>query len=261
MEFLGSSRRRSRISHLLYVILNIGLALALLFVVRTIESPLIAVVIVTLSKWRVFAVRPRFWRANIMTNTVDFIVSLSVVAFLYAAGGELWLETALTIGYIMWLLYIKPRSSSQMVATQGGVAVFMGVSAVMTYAHMIDVAWVVLAMGIIGYSTMRHILTHFEDPHINTLSYIWAFVFAEAGWIAYHWTFAYTLQGFGEIKLVQIAVILSLFCFVGYKAYLSRREYGIVRSQDIILPALLTISITLVFVLFFNSVGGAGGLI
>src|SRR5690606_36436165 len=110
MDFLKSSKRRSLVSELIYIMLNIALAVAILAVVLAIESPLPAVALVLLSKWRVLAVRPRYWMAHIKANLVDIFVSLSVVVLLYAASGAFWVQAGLTVAYIVWLLFIKPRS-------------------------------------------------------------------------------------------------------------------------------------------------------
>jgi len=106
MEFLKSSKRRSLFSEFVYIILNIALAVVILFVVRAIESPLPAFGLVLLSKWRILAVRPRYWFANVQANLVDIIVSLSVVVLLYAANGALVMQLLLTMAYIGWLLFI-----------------------------------------------------------------------------------------------------------------------------------------------------------
>ncbi len=86
MQFLKILRRRSVLSELVYVGLNVALALAVLVIVRTVESPIPAFILVMLSKWRVFAVRPRYWLANIQANLVDFILSISVVVLMYSVG-------------------------------------------------------------------------------------------------------------------------------------------------------------------------------
>ena len=65
MDLLKSSKRRAFLSELVYIVLNVGLAVAILAVVLAIESPLPAIALVLLSKWRVLAVRPRYWMANI----------------------------------------------------------------------------------------------------------------------------------------------------------------------------------------------------
>ena len=57
MEFLKNVRRRSFLSEVVYIALNIGLAIAVVLIIRATESPWPAVGLVFLSKWRVLAVK------------------------------------------------------------------------------------------------------------------------------------------------------------------------------------------------------------
>ncbi len=50
---------------------------AVIFVLVRLSFVQLALSIIVLSKWRMFAVRPRFWLANIRANAVDLIVGLS----------------------------------------------------------------------------------------------------------------------------------------------------------------------------------------
>lgn len=260
MDLLKSSHRRSRLSHFIYILLNIGLALGLLAIAWTIDTPLVAIALVTLSKWRVFAVRFRFWSANILANAVDYIVSLGFVAYLYAANGVYWLQIVLTLLFIGWLLLIKPRSKRHYIAIQAGVAVYVGTSAVFMLGHLGDSILVVAAMWIIGFSAARHILINYDEPHTNLLAFIWGLVFAELGWLGFHWTIGYSLAGFGSIKLVQLSIIMTMISFVVERGYVSKYNNGQIRTSDILLPVLLTVSTTLILLIFFNSISGLGGL-
>ncbi len=255
MEFLKSSKRRSLLSELIYIILNVALAVAILLVVRAIESPLPAFGLVLLSKWRILAVRPRYWFANIQANMVDIIVSLSVVILLYAASGALFMQLLLTALYIGWLLFIKPRSKRVFVGIQAGTAVFLGVTALMSVSYDWIASVVVLLMWLIGYSAARHVLGSYDDAHTSFYSLIWGLVFAEIGWLAYHWTFAYSLPGMGDIKLSQTALIALVISFLTERVYHSYSQHGAVRSSDVILPGLLAVSVVMILLLFFNKLG------
>lgn len=254
MEFLKSSKRRSLLSELVYIILNIALALALLAVVRAIESPLPAFALVLLSKWRVLAVRPRYWFANVQANMVDIIVSLSVVVMLYAASGAFAVQIALTLLYIGWLLFIKPRSKRIFVAAQAGAAVFLGVSALLSISYDWPDLFVVAAMWLIGYSAARHVLGSYDDIHMSFYSLVWGFLFAEIGWVMYHWTFAYALPGM-DLKLSQGAIVALAVSFLAERVYSSYSHHGTVRSSDVILPGLLSVSVIIVLLVFFNRLG------
>jgi hypothetical protein len=255
MEFLKSSKRRSFLSELVYITLNVALAIAILLVVRAIESPLPAFGLVLLSKWRILAVRPRYWFANVQANLVDIIVSLSIVILLYAASGALVVQLLLTLLYIGWLLFIKPRSKRVFISIQAGAAIFLGVTALMTVSYDWIASAVVLPMWAIGYNAARHVLGSYEDAHMSFYSLIWGLLFAEIGWLTYHWTFAYSLPGAGDIKLSQAAIIMLAISFFAERAYASYSHHGAVRSSDIILPGLLSVSLIVILLLFFNKLG------
>lgn len=254
MEFLKSSKRRSFVSELIYILLNVALAVAILVVVWAIESPIAAFALVLLSKWRVLAVRPRYWFANVQANLVDIIVGISVVVLLYAASHALVAQIGLTILYIGWLLYIKPRSKRTFIAVQAGTALFLGVTALMTASYDWIASVVVLAMWLIGYSTARHVLGSYEEAHVSFYSLVWGLVMAEIGWLAYHWSFAYGLPGVGSIKLSQAAIVSLAISFVAERVYMSFVKHGSVRSADITLPILLSVSLVIVILAFFNNV-------
>jgi hypothetical protein len=173
MEFLKSSKRRSVLSESVYVVLNIALAVAILSVVSAIESPLPAFGLVLLSKWRILAVRPRYWFANVQANMVDIIVSLSFVVLLYAANRAFIVQCLLTLVYIVWLLFVKPRSKRIYVAVQAGAALFLGVTALMSVSFDWMSSAVVLLMWVIGYSAARHVLGSYEEAHISFYSLVW----------------------------------------------------------------------------------------
>jgi len=253
MNLLKSSKRRSLLSEIIYNALNIALAVVILIVVIATASPLPAFAVFLLSKWRMLAVRPRYWLANIKANLVDSIVGLGFVVFLYVASGALTVQIVLTTLYIGWLLYVKPKSKRSFVAIQAGTAVFVGVTALMAMTYNWHASGVVLAMWIIGYSAARHVLSSYDEAHRSFFNVLWAFVFAELGWLAYHWTFAYTVPGFGGLKLTQAAIVALALSFLAERVYASYHHHEGVRSGDVILPALLTVSVVVVVMLFFNT--------
>lgn len=263
MEFLKLVRRRTFLSELIYMVLNIALAIALVAVIWYTESIPLAIGLVILSKWRVFAVRPRFWFANFRSNLVDFIVSISVVLHMYTINlaniedsRKLIILGVLTALYIAWLLFLKPRSKRSMMAAQAGVAVLLGVAALFTVSYNWPVSIVVVGMWVIGYTAARHVLsTYDEETHGLFLSLAWGLVLAEIGWIAYHWAIAYSLPLVPSLLVPQVAIIAVLLSFVGYKAYDSFSHHDKIRTSDIILPLLFTLSVIIVLVLVFNRVG------
>ena len=254
MEFLKSSKRRTLVSELAYITLNVALAAAILVVVVVTESILAGMGLVLLSKWRVFAVRSRYWMANIKANLVDVIVGLSIVVLIGAASGALIAQAALTLFYIAWLLLIKPRSKRVFVAIQAAAAVFFGITALMTISYSWPATVVVVGMWVIGYASCRHILSTYEEAHSSFYSLVAGLFYAELGWLAYHWTFAYDLPLFGAVKIPQVALIGLAVIFLSERVYASYRRHDHIRSADVLLPALLSVSIILIVLIFFNRI-------
>ena len=265
MEFLKLVRKRSFLSEFVYTILNIALAVAVLLTVRYTEAVWFAFVLVILSKWRVFAVRPRFWWANLRSNLVDFIVSISVVLHLYtinvsglAEGPKLTLLIGLTLAYIGWLLFIKPRSKRRYIAVQAGTALFLGMAALFTVSFGWPVSAVVVVAWLIGYSSARHILSSYdEETHGLFLGLIWGLIVAEISWVAYHWAVAYPLPLASSLMVPQAALMISLVSFLVIKVYDSFYHHAKIRMNDILLPLLFTVSVILVLLIVFNRVGTA----
>lgn len=265
MEFLKFVRKRSFLSEFVYTILNIALAVGLLFIVLYTGSVWFAIALILVSKWRVFAVRPRYWWANLQSNLVDFIVSISLVLHMHTLNeapiGEttkLMLLIGLTASYIVWLLFIKPRSKRIFMAFQAGIAIFLGMSALFTISYSWPVSGVVLGAWLIGFAGARHILNSYdEETHGLFLGLAWGLVLAEISWVSYHWAIAYPLPGAPSLMLPQVAIITTLVSFLAYKAYSSFYHHAKVRMTDVLLPLLFTISVILVLLLIFNRVGTA----
>jgi len=265
MEFLKLVRRRSFLSEVVYTVLNIAFAVALVVVIRYTESIPLALGLVLISKWRVLAVRARYWFVNIRSNLIDIIVSVSVVLHLYTIDTstltdfrKLVLMGIVTLLYIIWLLVIKPRSKRSYVAAQAGIAIVLGTAALFTISFNWPVSLVVLGMWLIGYSAANHILNTYDDEtHVLFLSLAWSVIFAEIGWVAYHWAIAYSLPIVDTLLIPQVSIIAGLVGFLAYKAYDSFYHHQKIRTSDIMLPLLFTLSILVILLLVFNRVGTA----
>lgn len=263
MELLKLVRRRSFLSEVVYTVLNVALAVALVMVMYFTESVWLGMLLVLLGKWRILAVRPRYWYANFLSNLVDIIVSISLVFILLSISGanlsgtqELIVYTVATLLYVGWLLWIKPRSKRSFVVVQAGTAVFLGTWALFTISFNWPVSLVVLGMWVIGYSAARHVLSSYDDEtHSLLLGLIWGFILAQIGWVSYHWAIAYNLPFVPGLLVPQVAIIVSLLGFLAYKVYDSFYHHQKIRTNDILLPLLLTLSVIAVLVLVFNRVG------
>jgi len=257
MEFLRVVRRRSLLSEVIYIMLNLALAGAVLGALVATGTPWLAIALVLLSKWRVLAVRPRYWFAHIETNTVDIIVSIGLVILMYLAGqsglgGAVAVQSILAILYALWLLLLKPRSKRTYVVAQAAVAVVVGTTALIGSSYAWPSSVVVLLMWVIGYASARHVLSAYSEKDVRMLSFVWGFIFAEIGWLSYHWTIAYTLPFAAGLKLPQATIILLAICFAAERVYASLQAHDQVRRSDVLLPVLLSLGLIAVLLLFFN---------
>ena len=255
MDLLKMHKRRSRLSEVAYVVLNIGLAAMVFAIVYTANSPWLAIAAVLLSKWRVLAVRPRFWFANLIANMVDIIVGVSAVVLLVAAQGSVVAQIVITLLYVAWLLFIKPRSRRVYVALQALIAIMAGITALSLVSYSWDSIFFVLAMWGIGYVAARHVLGSYDEPHTTLYSMIVAFMFAEFGWLGFHWLMAYPLPGSGNIQLSQLALLTALLTFVAERAYASYYKYGTVRQADVLPSIILAVALGVVMLIFAQLFG------
>lgn len=260
MELLKPSRRRSQLSEIAHIALNIGLAVTLLLIALYVNNLPLLIGIVLLGKWRVLAVRPRYWTTNLVANTVDIIVGVGHAVLLQAASGQPWLQVALTVGFIVWLLFVKPRSKRLYVTAQALAAVFVGTTALSMQAYNTDPFVYVLGMWLLGYAFMRHVLATYDESYTKFYSLVWGVVLAEFGWLGYHWMFAYSLPGSPSFKLVQLAIIVTLLSFLAERVYASYHKHDKVVSSDVLVPTVFTIGLILILVVFFNQIMTGGTL-
>lgn len=251
MKLIKSAVRRSKLSEVLYVALNVALVVLVLVLAVVFQPPYLAYALVVLSKWRVFAVRPRFWMANIQTNTVDLMVGLSVVTLIWLSSASFEVQLVLAALYAAWLLVVKPRSKRKWVLMQAGVSQFVTLITLFSFAYELPVAFVVLAAWLVGYLAARHALAAYEEDEVTLFSLAWGFMVAELAWLVYHWTIAYTL--IGDLKVPQIAIVVAGLGYVAIKMYsqLYHSERGL-KWSGIRWPVLFVVAIIVMLLAKFS---------
>ena len=88
-DFIIIRKSRNIASVTVHVFLNILLGISSVLITVFSGSPLLGLLLVLLSKWRIFAVRRRYLWLNLKSNLVDLIVGISVVLLSYYAGSTL----------------------------------------------------------------------------------------------------------------------------------------------------------------------------
>ncbi len=191
-------------SHIVHIAFT-GLLPLVVFGLVQFDLSLVALAIILLGKWRMFAVKLHYWVAHIRTNAVDIIVSIGFLAFMTSTHLFYWQVFWLVL-FEVWVMVIKPRSSPVMVSLQSVVAQAVGFSAIfLVYQDMPLVVYVV-AYGFIAYYSARHFLASFDEPHAQILSACWGYFAASLIWVLGHWLLFY-----GPVS--QAALILLV---VGY---------------------------------------------
>jgi hypothetical protein len=141
-------------SHLLYITLNALLPI-LAYILVKIDFVGLAVALVMLSKWRMFAVRPRYWLVNLIQNGVDIMVAISLIIFM-ATTTVVWWQLIWMVAYEFWLLWLKPRfdeeSHSALIAH---IWAYFSASLAFVLAHWLlfygTVAQIIVILTTVGY--------------------------------------------------------------------------------------------------------------
>ncbi len=197
-------RPTSGISGLLHFLLNALLPVLLLFLVR-LDFAYLAAAFVLLAKWRMVAVRPRYWLPNIRGNLVDIFVGLSAVAFM-AGTTNLATQVFWTVAYVVWLVWLKPKSNPVAVMSQALIA--QAIALVAFYRAFPDSTLLagILVTWLVCYAAARHFFGAFDESMTRAMTHIWAWFGVTMAWILGHWVIQY-------LFLPQIALILTV---VGY---------------------------------------------
>src|SRR5437870_12740364 len=103
-------------SHFIHLALNVLLPVLAYILVR-IDFVSLAILLIVLSKWRMFAVKPRYWLSNLVANGVDILVAVSLVLFM-ANTTSSWWQLFWAAAYVAWLIWLKPRSDVLSVTAQ-----------------------------------------------------------------------------------------------------------------------------------------------
>src|SRR5215469_13837863 len=143
----------SGFSYLTHLALLALLPFALFILVR-IHFIQLAFILILLRKWRMFAVRPRFWPANIRANATDMIVGFSLLALMVQSDTALW-QSLWAIAYAFWLIVIKPGSSIIMTSAQAGIGFLLGLSALYLGWGAGPLYGLVFLTGLISYLAAR----------------------------------------------------------------------------------------------------------
>lgn len=187
--------------HALY---RIALPVVVFILVRLDIGIWLPLLVILLSKWRIFAVRPRFWPANLRANAVDLMVGVSIVIFMFEAN-EMAYQTLWATAYGCWLLFIKPSSSLLYISLQAGLGQLCGLTALYIVSSKtldgnvlgwtsLPIGIMLLIAGLICYLAARHFFDGFNEPYAKMLAYVWGYFAAATTWLLGHMLILYPNQ-------------------------------------------------------------------
>ena len=253
-DFILARKSRNIASNTVHVFLNILLGIGSVLITVFSGSPLLGIILVLMSKWRVFAVRRRYIWLNLKSNLVDLIVGISVVLLTYYAGSSLLpVDFVLMAFYVIWLVFIKPLSSERATLTQSLIAVFLGSSAATFVTSGQNSVFMVLLAFLVGYAASRHVLSQASSKDFTLTTLVCGMIFAEVAWLCQTWSIIYTYGSTG-IRIPQVAIILTIFAFVyNFARQAMIRYQDDFRFRHILTPVLFGMILVGIIVIWFSN--------
>ena len=247
-------KSRNIASNMVHIFLNLLLGVSAVLITVLSASPALGILLVLVSKWRVFAVRARYFFTNLKSNLVDIIIGISVVLLAYYAGPEfLPVDFILMALYSIWLIFIKPLSSENATLAQSIITVFLGISAVSIMSANLNTIVIVLLAFLVGYAASRHILVQGSDKDFTLTTLVCGLIFAEIAWLCQSWAIVYTFGNTG-IRIPQLAIILTIFAFVYNYARQAMVKYqDDFRFRHILGPIVFGVILIGIIVIWFSN--------
>lgn len=202
----------SGFSHFIHIALT-ALLPGLVFVFVRLHFIELAAALIILSKWRMFAVKPRHWLANFRANAVDITVGLSLLIFMvHSTSPGLQLSWAILYGF--WLIVIKPQSKILGVSLQALIGQSFGLTAIFLNWGDAPVYSLVIMGWLVCYGAARHFFTSFDEPMTRYLSDIWGYFAAAMIWVLSHWLLFYSVVAQPTLLLTVISSSLATIYYL-----------------------------------------------
>lgn len=237
------------VSTLLHFSLLLAFPIILFVLVRLENFTPLAFILVGLSKWRMFAVRPRFWPANFRANAIDIIVGVSILVFMFKTPSASW-QFGWALAYAAWLILLKPGSSLVFTSLQAAVGFVAGLMAVYIAWGGSPLYVLVVATGAVCFLAARHFFDSFDEPYARLLSYLWGYFGAALMWLLGHMLIVYPRQGYVAQPILFLGVLGVGLAAAYYLDHLDRFA-GYVKRQMLFMSC--GIILLLLFSLYYES--------
>ncbi|MBQ9019794.1 hypothetical protein IJ096_00480 [Candidatus Saccharibacteria bacterium] len=259
-DYIFIRKSRNILSSVLHVFLNILLGVGSIAITFITGSWILGIILVLISKWRVFAVRPRYWLLNIKSSLVDLIVGASFVLIAYCSGTNLLpIHIILAVLYTLWLIILKPLSSDIATKLQALTAIFLGTTAATLMSASADSIFLVISCFVIGYGAARHVLIQSSESgeDFTIVSIICGLLSAELAWLCHSWLIVYSFNSgpFGNTGIIipQLSILMTILAFLfGYTYQSIVRRDGQVKFSELVVPTVFSLLVILIVVIWFS---------
>ena len=252
-DFVVLRKGRNAFSSFMHVMMNIALGAGSVYLTWATSSPFIGLILVFISKWRMFAVRPRYWELNLKSNLVDLIVGCSFIIIAYCSGQAILpIHFIVAFLYSIWLIIIKPKSTEYATNIQSLWAVFFGMTALTLISASAVSINMVIGGFVIGYAAARHVLIQGEEKNYEIVYLAGGIILAEIAWLCHSWLIVYSFAGTGIIipQLSIISVIVSFLFGYAYKSIANNG--GKINWSELRMPTVFLALLIIVIVIFFS---------
>ncbi len=245
------------LSNSLYVIFNICLVIGIVIFINIFDSILLALMLVVLAKWRIFAVKIRYWWVNIKSAVVDYTVGFSFV-LLMSLLQEISLYAQLIVAglYAIWLIILKQKTSERFMMIQSLISILL-FNIVICY--FIDINYLLIGMlleFVVSYFAVWHYLTNydFDKKTKRLISGFWGMTLMEVMWMSYHWLIGYSI-GYDIFKISQLSIVSMLltYCLFLVLHYSYKEKNNKNKTHLMITPIFFSVLVVLVLILLASN--------
>lgn len=269
IEFIKLARKRGVMADIVHALFNVLFAALTIFLTIAFETPWPAVLLVILSKWRVVAVRPRYWWANFLSSLPDLSFGIGLAIISWGCGQiaasylavsapstphlpipALAVQISLGVIYAVWLIAIKPKHSETMVGFQALASQFVGLTAVFFLSQWLPLLATMILAFIVAFASARQALGIFEEKDQDLLSTMWGLMVMELAFVSWHWSVSYQITPL--IRIPQIAIISAVISVIAYRVYRAWHDDRRVTWDELGYPVVFTVAVTFLILFVFS---------
>lgn len=202
---------------------SLGLVLlpTVLYILARVDFTELAIAVILLSKWRIFAVRPRYWLAHLRSNSIDIFVGLSAV-LLMSSSNRAITHLVLAGLYAIWLIVIKPRSSLVWVSLQALIGQTVSLFTIYSTWGDKGTFTIVFLVSAVCVLSARHFLSSFDENMSRMIAYTWGYICGSIAWLTAHWLIFYNSVAQPVLLISVMGYGVATLYYLDHRSMLSK---------------------------------------